>query len=311
MGKLRDRMRDDMLLRGLSESTIKIYTDSMSGLVRFLRKSPMLMTSEDVRSYFLYLVKERKASYTAIHHTSCALKFFLRQYGMQELEASIPKMKRPEQVAAVMNVTELEAFMNSLDDLRKRAIFVTIYSSGLRVGELCRLELRDLDPERRQIRIRSAKGRKDRYTILFPENLAILRAYIAEYRPQSHLFYPRGRPQNRILERRVEAMFVEARVKAGIRAEVRVHTLRHTFATQLLENGVSIFAIQRLLGHASILSTMKYLHIRETAFSDIQSPLHGCNLQDHFLREGNQIAFSFGPGNLNWPGNDHEVLHKT
>lgn len=300
MGKLRDKMTDEMTVRGFSPATIRAYRSNMIAMARYLNKSPLLFTREDIGAYFLHLVKDNHASHTKLSHAASALKFFFRQHGKEHLEKAIPKFKQPFRLASVMNATEIEAFLNVLDDLRKRAIFVTLYTAGLRLGEVCHLELKDLDTERMQIKIRSAKGHKDRYVILFPENLEILKTYVSQYQPKTFLFYSRGRPQNRILERRVQDMFKEARVRAGLKREYTVHTLRHTFATQMLENGVNLFLLQRLMGHASISTTMRYLHIRETAHSDIQSPLQNCKLKDDGLKEANQILLSYSRENFGW-----------
>ncbi len=293
MGALRDRMTDEMILRGFSEATVKSYIGTMGDLSRFLQKSLLRVTEQDIKAYFLYLLKERRLSFSAVLLAGAAVKFFLRTTGRESLESSIPKIKRPEQVAAVLNQSELQRFFDALDDLRKRAIFTVIYSAGLRVGELCRLELKDVDFERRQILIRGGKGRKDRYTVLFDETREILREYIAQYRPAGYVFYPKKRPCSPLPARRVEAMFVETREKAGIRPGVCVHTLRHTFATNLLGNGVNVFTIQRLMGHSSLNTTMRYFHLRETAFSVIPSPMKDCVLKQESLRDHDQIGLCF------------------
>lgn len=300
MGALRDRITDEMILRGFSESTIKAYTATLSDLSRFLSKPLLRVTDSDIKSYFLHLFKERHLSIAAVIVAASALKFFLRVTGRAHLEKSIPRIKRPEQVALVMNKAEIQAFFDALDDMRKRAIFATVFCAGLRVGEVCRLELRDIDSERRQIRIRGGKGRKDRYTVLFPENLAVLQEYLKEYRPSSFLFYPKGRPRTRLRERRVELMFRQTRMKAGIERGVTVHTLRHTFATTLLESGVNVFVIQRLLGHSSLATTMRYFHLRETAFSDIPSPLRECSLKTESLKHHDQMQLGFSLDGLQW-----------
>ncbi len=300
MGKLRDKMTDEMTVRGFSPATIRAYRSNMIAMARYLKKSPLLFTREDIGAYFLHLVKDKHASHATLSHAASALKFVFRQHGREHMEKAIPKFKRPFKLASVMNATEIDAFLNALDDLRKRAIFLTIYAAGLRLGEVCHLELKDLDTERMQIKIRSAKGHRDRYVILFPENLEILREYVSQYRPNKFLFYPRGRPQTRILERRVQDLFTEAKMRAGLNREFTVHTLRHTFATQMLENGVNLFVLQRLMGHASIATTMRYLHIRETAHSDIPSPLRSCKIKEDGLKEANQILLSYSSENFGW-----------
>lgn len=300
MGLLRERMKEEMMLRGFSEFTIRGYTQGMTQFAAFLRKSPLLANQADIRSYFLYLIRERKVSFSSIRMASCSLKFFLRMHGLQRLEESIPRMRSPFTLASVMNESELHAFFDALDDLRQRAIFLTIFCAGLRLGEACRLEVSDVDPERRQIKIRSSKGKKDRYTILFRENLEVLELYMSHYRPEKFLFFPLARPGQRMNARRVQEMFSRAKQRAGITKRATVHTLRHTFATRMLGNGVNLLVIQRLLGHSSIMSTMRYLHLTETAFSNIRSPLEGGFSADRYLLAKDQLLLAYSPYHDPW-----------
>lgn len=300
MGKLRDQMADEMLLKGYSERTIRGYISYVRDMARFWKKSPLKATGEDIRAYFLHLIKERRVSESTLNMAAHGLRVFLKQTGRTHLCRSIPEIKRPKNLPSVMSASEIDAFMNSLEDLRYRAIFVTIYCAGLRLGEVTRLQMSDVDTESLQIKVRCAKGKKDRYSILFPENREILKEYIARYEPKSYVFYTKGDPEKPVNPRVIQKIFGQTKVKAGVRVGASVHTLRHTFATQLLENGVNVFLIQRLMGHSSIKTTLQYFHMREYDYSNIPSPLVRCSIRRETLKDGDQLALEYPEASLLW-----------
>lgn len=300
MGALREKMIDAMLVRGFSQATIRAYTNCMQDVCRFTGKPPLRLNAEDIRAYFVHLVRDRRLAPASIQMAGNALRFFLRLHGRHALESCVPRSKVPVQLAAVLSRGEVEAFFNALTDLRERALFMTIYCAGLRVGEASRLELRDLDTERMQIRIRSGKGSKDRVTVLFRENLELIQAYMEQYRPCGYLFFSRGKPHHALPVRRIEWLFRRARERSGIRVDASVHTLRHTFATMLLDRGVNILRIQQLLGHSSVATTMRYLHLTEVTLTDNESPMNGCAIDSGAGEENEQLLLRFRTGRIGW-----------
>ncbi len=178
----------------------------------------------------------------------------------------------------VLSQEEVAKILSSVDNVKHRAILMLVYSAGLRVGEVVKLKIEDIDSQRMLIHIKGAKGRKDRYTMLSETALKVLREYWEEYRPQKWLF--EGAKEGRYLSTRtVQAIFEQAKEKAGIKKDVSVHSLRHSFATYLLEGGTDLLYIQELLGHASSKTTEIYTHVSSKTLSKIKSPLDTMNLK--------------------------------
>lgn len=167
---------------------------------------------------------------------------------------------------------EIIGILSAIENIKHRAILLMTYSAGLRVGEVVRLRVEDIDSKRRFVHVKQGKGRKDRYTLLTDTALEVLREYFKKYRPESWLF-PGGKENDHLTERSVEKIFEHAREAAGIKKNVSVHTLRHSFATHLLEDGVDLRYIQELLGHASSKTTEIYTHVSEAGIGRIKSPL--------------------------------------
>jgi site-specific recombinase XerD len=188
-------------------------------------------------------------------------------------------LQRPDKEQAlptVLSTAEITNILKAAENLKHKAILTVIYSAGLRIGEVVKLKIKDIDSERKQIRIEQGKGKKDRYTLLSAKTLELLRAYFTAYRPKEYLF--EGQDGGQYSTRSIQAFFQEICRKAGIKKKVSVHTLRHSFATHLLENGTDLRYIQALLGHESTKTTEIYTHVTTKGFDQIKSPLDNLDI---------------------------------
>ena len=273
MGKLRDQMEMDMKLRRLSPRTISCYLTCMKNVAVYFGKSPAELRDEEIRSYLHYLMEDRRASQAVINQSYSAVKFFFENTLQKPWDVlKIPRSKQRKKLPGVLSRQEVEAIFSATGNLKHRAILMTVYSAGLRVGEVTRLKVSDIDSERMMIRVNEGKGLKDRYTLLGERNLEILRLYYKEYRPLEWLF-PGKDPSEPVSISCVQRVFKASVQEAGIKKKASVHTLRHSFATHLLESGTDLYYIQRLLGHKSASTTAVYLHIAGKDFGKIKSPI--------------------------------------
>jgi integrase/recombinase XerD len=273
MSELRQRMKMDMELKGYSPNTIKSYIGHVSNFAKFYNKSPELLREKEIREYLHYCIMERKLSEGTVNYINASLKFFYtktlnRYWNMDKLA----RVKQPTRLPAVLSPEEVKSIFDVTENLKHKAILMTVYSAGLRVSEVCNLKITDIDSGNMQILIREGKGKKDRYSLLSKANLEILRAYWKRYHPKEYLFSGRGRT-DAITPRSVQLMLAKSIKKTGITKNVSIHTLRHSFATHLLDSGTDICYIQRLLGHARITTTTIYLHLRRMDLLNIKSPL--------------------------------------
>lgn len=274
---LRQRLIEEIQLRGFSPRTQSAYVFYVTGLARFYHRSPDQISDEELRNYLLYLLRERHLSPNSLIVAVSALRFF---YGhvlhrpTQAIEEALPRMRRPVQRPRVYSIQELERLFGLPRLNRKhRALFLTAYAAGLRVSELCHLRIAHLLSDRHQIHVVGGKGRKDRYTLLSPRLLQELRAYWQLYRPQDWLFPSTTGPERPITETAVQRAFTKAVRAAGLPERGGIHSLRHSFATHLLEAGVDPLTLQRLLGHNHLGSTTTYLHVRQERLEQVSSAL--------------------------------------
>lgn len=272
MGALKNQMIDHMRARGYSDKTIKLYTQCVGAYARHCAASPLSANGAQAEGFFLRLREEGRSEATVRAHY-WALKFF---YAMHGVEGRLPRMafrglrgRLPE----VLSQAEVRALLDACGSLRFRTLFALIYSAGLRISEATNLRVDDLDFERGQIRVRRGKGGKDRVTILSTAAASLVRTYLQVYGPESHLFYRRGDTSRRMSIDTIQAAFRRLAAESGLPAGVHVHTLRHCFATHLLENGTNLFYIMQLMGHASIQTTLLYLRMRAPRDLGIVSPL--------------------------------------
>lgn len=274
---LRQRMLDDMTFRNMSPNTQKVYSYAVANFSAFHDRSPDKLGIEDIRAYRLHLVA-RGLKATSINPIIGALRFFYgTTLGLKQIAEEIPFARKEDTLPAVLTQQQVVSLLEAEPNLKMRTAFVTIYAAGLRVSEVVALTARDIDSTRMVIRIQQAKGRKDRYVMLSEQLLAILRSYWKRTRPPLWLF-PGPDPLKPLTTRSLQRSFRWAADKAGLDSSVTVHTLRHSFATHLLEQGVDIRVIQDLLGHRQITSTTRYARVALNIIGKIQSPLDVLNL---------------------------------
>jgi site-specific recombinase XerD len=236
-------------------------------------RPPDQLTAEDVKQYQLFLTRDREISKSTFNVYVCALRFFYRYVLPVDWQVEqIPYRKGGRTLPVVLSGEEVVALFDAVTNLKHRAILMTLYSAGLRASETTHLRLEDIDSKRMMIRVHEGKGRRDRYVMLSAKLLETLRCYWLESRPDPWLFpgQPTCKP---ISYRSVDRIFARAKQKAGIRKSVAPHSLRHSFATHLLERAVNIRVIQRLLGHRSVRSTEIYTHVADSYVGDTASPL--------------------------------------
>jgi site-specific recombinase XerD len=266
-------MKMDLELKNFSPKTTACYLASMVRFVRHYGRSPVEMGEEEIRNYLHFLMKERKVSQSSINQAYSAMKFFYETtIGRQWNGIRIPRLKNRKRLPVVLSKQEVVSLLEGLSNRKHRAILAIIYSGGLRVGEATRLKIRDIDSKRMMIRVRAGKGNKDRYTLLGKRALVELRGYFLADRPVEWLF-PGRDPAKPISVSSVERVFKQVLNRAGIKKKATVHTLRHSFATHLLESGTDLYYIQRLLGHRSANTTAIYLHIAGKDLAGIKSPV--------------------------------------
>lgn len=273
MSELLLKMKMDLELRGYSPKTIKYYIAHVNRISKFFDNSPELLGENDIREYLHYCITERKLNEGTVNTIYSALKFFYEITLEREWKVKkFSRVKSHKRLPVVLSKEEVKSIFDSTDNLKHKAILMTVYAAGLRVSEVVNLKITDIDSRNMQIIIRKGKGKKDRYSMLSQANLEILREYWKKYKPSNYLF--EGRYSNTHLsDRSVQRIFCIARDKSKINKKASVHTLRHSFATHLLEDGTDICYIQRLLGHTSIATTTIYLHLRRMDLLNIKSPL--------------------------------------
>ena len=255
------------------ESTIKNYSTMFEEFINYYNKLDYKTIDEPKITAFLrYLVTERKVSASYQNQAINAIKFYYeRCLGGQRKIYTVERPKNEKKLPTVLSEEEIAELIRGTINIKHKAILMLIYSAGLRISEAIRLKIKDIDSDRMQLRIEQSKGKKDRYTILSVKLLAILRQYFTEYQPKQYLF--EGEPEKPYSIRSIQNIMKEACWRANITKKVSVHTLRHSFATHLLENGTDLRYIQSLLGHSSSKTTEIYTHITTKGFDQIKSPL--------------------------------------
>ena len=275
---LRRRMIDDMSLRNLSPATQRSYLHAVTKFSRYFGRSPDRLGLEDVRAFQVQLVSQG-ISWASLNQIVCALRFF---YGVTLDRAEIPERivyaRMPRKLPTILSADEVVRFLEAVPSLKARAALTTAYAAGLRASEAASLRVNDIDSDRMLIQVHHGKGAKDRTVMLSPQLLAILRTYWRLARPQDCLF-PGRKPDQPIAITVLHAACRSATKAAGLTKRVSVHTLRHSFATHLLENGVDIRIIQVLLGHRNLSTTALYTQVATSTIAATQSPLDRLSLE--------------------------------
>lgn len=272
MSSLREQMIQQMQLKGYSQQTIASYLNSIQSLSKHYNQSPNELTSDQIRLFIQRELIEKQISQSYINQLISALKILFVQILHREWDPiAIPRARLQKKLPVVLSTVEVERLLHALSNLKHRTLLYVAYSSGLRLGELRALKLSDIDSSRMQIRVVQGKGNKDRYTILSQKALEQLRFYYKYFRPSVWLFETsKGVAMS---ERTIQQVFKNALGKSGITKKVSIHSLRHSFATHLMEQGVSLAIIQQLLGHKSLRTTSIYLHVQQYALNKVKSPL--------------------------------------
>lgn len=279
MGKLQDQMQRDLELRNLSSRTKRCYLDWMRRFAGHFRKPPDELGDEEIKGFLHFLLNDRKASQSSMNQAYSALKFFYETtLGRPWNGTQIPRCKRGKRLPVVLSQDEVRLILSATQNLKYRAILVTIYAAGLRVREVTRLKVPDIDSQRMTIRVRG-KGDRDRYTLLGKNALEMLRTYWKVYRPTDWLF-PSRNLKEPISVSSIQKVFKTSLGQTGIRKRATVHTLRHCFATHLLESGCDLYYIQRVMGHSSVRTTSVYLHVTRKDLRKIVSPIDLMELPD-------------------------------
>lgn len=261
MSPLRQRMIEDLRIRNYAPNTIKQYVSCVKGFACYFGRSPEFLEPPHVRQYQVHLVTEEKASWTKFNQTVCALRFLYQTtLGKDWAITHIPYAKQPKKLPVVLSVEEIGKFLAAVRNLKHRTVLETMYGAGLRLGEALNLRVRDVDSSRMVLRIEQGKGQKDRYPPVSPTLLTKLREYWKTFRP-SEILFPGGSPDTSLSERALQDATARARKRSGIRKHIKSHTMRHSFATHLLEAGVDLRTIQIILGHRSLNTTAIYLHV--------------------------------------------------
>jgi integrase/recombinase XerD len=272
MSELRNQMIRAMELKDFSTKTQQAYLGAVKGLAKFYGKSPDLLNQQEVEDYLLDLKHSGKSASTR-NVAICGLRFLYEKVlDSQDISLSFPTRKKPKILPEVLSTNEVASIIDAPDNIKHRVILMTAYSAGLRLSEIANLKIEHINSARMQIRVDQGKGRKDRDTLLSKRLVEELRVYYKAYRPDSWLFYSTKRhiPMNISTIQRV---YQSAKKKAGVKRGRGIHTLRHCFATHLLEAGCDLRTIQLLMGHRSLSTIMVYLHVSNIALCNVTSPL--------------------------------------
>ena len=272
LSPLRRRMIEDMTIRNLSPATQRSYVYAVAKFSRFFGRSPDRLDLEDVRTFQVHLIGQG-VSWSHLNQTVAALRFFYGvTLGSPELPEHIPYAREPRSLPVILSPEEVVRFLEAVAGFKCRIALATAYGAGLRASEVATLKVADIDSARMLIRIEQGKGGRDRHAMLPAQLLEILRAYWRRTRPRTWLFP--GRDQSRAIRpTALNAACRSAWQAAGLSKRVTVHTLRHSFATHLLENGTDIRIIQVLLGHTQLSTTARYTQVATSTIQSTQSPL--------------------------------------
>lgn len=273
MTPLRRRMIEDMRMRDFSEHTIAAYVSAVYRLANYYHRSPDKLEREEIRAFLVDLVEQKQVSWPYYKQVLAALRFLYRHVLRRGEVVEDVRGPRPQKrLPIVLSVQEVARFLRAVTSLKHRTILMLAYGAGLRIGEAVRVRLSDIDRERKVLRVQQGKGKKDRYTVLSPAMLEMLERYCWAARPEDLLFTTRFKDRP-ITDSTVQRVCIQAQKDAGIDKRISPHTLRHSFATHLLEAGTDLRVIQVLLGHASPKTTAIYTHVSTALISKTVSPL--------------------------------------
>ncbi len=290
MNPLRTRFHDFMTYRCLADRTIEAYLASVTKLTRYYNRSPENISGEEIIQYVNYLSKTEGKTFSTCNQAVSAFKCFYNQFlGENTLSLKLPPRRCPQKLPVVLSPEETKWVIDAAGTPLERIILMTAYATGMRSDELRRLELEHIDSQRKVIQVMNAKGKKDRLTLLSDTLLTELRHYYTLFKPTSYLFY-RFSKEKAVSKDIIYLAYTRAKKKAGIRKPGGIHTLRHCFATHLLEGGADISTVQELLGHKDISTTKIYLHLSNRLIRRTVSPL------DQLFKSDDQTLNPFQSG---------------
>ena len=274
MGKLHDQMEGDLILKAYSPHTQKAYLRGARHFARHYMRSPQEMGEQEERDFLLHLVRDRNASPATQDMYVNALKFlYAVTLKRPEVVKDLSHPKRPKTLPVILSPAEVLRVFAAIHSVKYKAIIAIAYAAGLRISEVCSLSVSNIDSQRMRIHIRSGKGKKDRYVMLGESLLTLLRQYYQAVRPQGKYLFPGQKPHSHISTSSVSRVLQKVIQETGLSKKVTMHTLRHCFATHLMEAGTDIRILQVLLGHSSILTTLRYTHITDRLVQKLVSPL--------------------------------------
>lgn len=267
------RFQEQIILKGFSQNTYKTYSVEFAQLLYILKDFPVeKLSAEKLRSYILYCHEKLALSENQIHSRLNALKFYFEKVlGREKMFIDIPRPKKPQLLPKALNQAEIKKIIDTTENTKHRLIIQLCYGMGLRVSEIVGLKLENIDSKKMRVLIEGAKGKKDRYVNLPQSILRDLRVYYKEYQPKEFLLEGQFGGQYSI--RSAQQVFKTAMKKAKIKKTVGIHSLRHSYATHLLEYGTDISLIQKLLGHNDIKTTLVYTNVADKAITKVESPL--------------------------------------
>ena len=270
---LLSQYKHQLILKNFSPSTISCYLSCIQLFFVYVSKNNLKeIDSDQLQLYFTQCKIQHGYSYSTMKQHLAAVRFLYFDVLNKPIDFDFNiKMKKPSTIPEVLSVEEVQRLFNSFKNIKHKAIFTLCYSAGLRLSEILNLKISDIDSARMQIRISQSKGKKDRYSILAPNVLTLLRNYVKEYQPNAYLF--EGQSGGKYSSASVQSLMRKHRKLAGIKKKATPHTLRHSFATHLLDNGTDIRFIQELLGHQHISTTQIYTHVTTRSLKEVKSPI--------------------------------------
>jgi integrase/recombinase XerD len=273
MDALREQMMKDLQLKGITPGTRKKYLREVGIMADYFDKPLEALGEKEVKDYLVHMLESRELSRGTYRGYVAGIKFLYKTtLNREEVVEKIQYPKAPKTLPVVLDLAEIKAMLSVTENLKHRALLTITYSAGLRVSEAAKLKVTDIDSKRMMVRVQQGKGRKDRYSILSQTALELLRRYWRQYRPKEWLF--EGQKEGtHMCYTSIRNIFFEAKERAGITKPASVHTLRHSFATHLIERGTSLHHVQLLLGHRSPTTTTVYLHVSKMNLAQVASPL--------------------------------------
>ena len=270
---LRKQFSNYMTLRGFSPKTKEAYIGAVAGLAGYYYTSPDKLNNDRIQAYLLYLIKKRKLAWSSCNVVFSGLRsFYINVLKWDKTQFHIPSRPRQKTLPILLSVEEVELLLNAASNIKHRSLLMTVYGAGLRVSEAVHLKPHHIESNRMMIRVDQGKGKKDRYTILPQRLLVQLRKYWKACHPESWLFF--GKNKNKPMPiATAQKIYYNAKKKASITNGKGIHTLRHCFATHLLDQGVDIYSIKQMLGHTALVTTSKYLHTTNEKIASVKSPL--------------------------------------